>query len=72
VTNDLKHASVKAAQGSVYKMLTWTKKSSKRRQEWEKVCVESSLWPCTFQTPMTMRFASKVIMFEEALKFKKP
>jgi hypothetical protein len=71
VTNDLKHVSVKAIQGSVEKMLTWTKKLGKGRQKWEKACVESGLWPRKLQTPMKMRFANKVIMFEEALEFKK-
>jgi hypothetical protein len=51
-------------------MLTWTKNSSKGRQEWEKACVESGLWPHQLQTPMKTRFASKVIMFEKTLKFK--
>jgi hypothetical protein len=52
-------------------MFTWTKNSGKRRQEWEKACVKSGLWFHKLQTPMKMRFANKVIMFEEALKFKK-
>jgi hypothetical protein len=52
-------------------MLTWTKNSGEGRQEWEKACVESGLWPCKLQTLMKTRFASKVIMFEEALEFLK-
>jgi hypothetical protein len=52
-------------------MLTWIKQSGKGRQKWEKACVKSGLWLHKFQTLMNTRFASKVIMFEEALKFKK-
>ncbi len=51
VTNDekvitsLKQVSVKAAQGNLQKIITWTKKSRKGKQEWERACVERGLWP---------------------------
>ncbi len=71
VINDLKHVSVKATQGSVQEMFTWTKSLGKGRQKWEKACVENGLWLHKLQTPKKMRFARKLIMFDETLQFKK-
>jgi len=51
VTNDekvitsLKQVNVKAAQRNLQKIITWTKKSEKGKQEWERACVERGLWP---------------------------
>ncbi len=70
VTTSLKQVSVKAAQGNLQKTITWTKKSGKGRQEWERACVEKGLQPQKLKTLMKIRFANKVIMFEEVLEFK--
>jgi len=39
----LKHVNVKVAQDSLQNIITWTKKSKKGRQKWEKPCVEKRL-----------------------------
>ncbi len=67
----LKQVNVKVAQGNLQKIITWTKKSGKGRQEWERACVERRLWLQKLKTPVKTRFVSKVIMFEEVLEFKK-
>jgi hypothetical protein len=45
VITGLKQVSVKACQGNLQKIITWTNKSGKGRQEWERACVERRLWP---------------------------
>jgi hypothetical protein len=62
---------VKAAQRNLPKTITWIKKSRKGRHEWERPCVERGLWPWKLKTPMNNFFASKVIMLEKVLEFKK-
>ncbi len=52
------------------KIITWTKKSSKRRQEWGKTSIESGMRDRKSKTFIKTRFAIKVILFEEALEFK--
>jgi hypothetical protein len=70
MTAGLKQVYVKVTQSSLQKTTTWTKKSGKGRQEWERACVERRLWPRKSKTLMKIRFASKVIMFEKVLEFK--
>ncbi len=41
----LKQVDVKATQGNLQKIITWTKKSRKERQEWEKACGFKNLRP---------------------------
>lgn len=48
----------------------WTKKSRKGKHEWEKACIESKKTTLEIETHVKTRFVSKVIMFEETLKFK--
>jgi hypothetical protein len=55
----------------VYKIIVWTKKIEKERQEWEKACVESRLLPHKLKTPIKTRFTSKIIVFEKCLELKK-
>jgi hypothetical protein len=62
---------VKDAQTCLQKTITWTKKFEKGRQKQEKTCVESGLLPCKLKTPIKTTFASKIIMFEECIEFKK-
>ncbi len=71
MTIGLNHVNVKVAQGSLQKKFTWTKKSRKGQQEWEKACVEMGLRPQKLKTLMKTKFASKVLMFEKCLEFKK-
>ncbi len=52
------------------KTITWTKKSRKGKHEWEKACIESKKTTLEIETHVKTRFVSKVIMFEETLKFK--
>jgi hypothetical protein len=42
----------------------------KERQEWEKACIENEMWFWELNTLIKIRFAFKVIMFEETLEFK--
>ncbi len=70
VTTNLKQVNVKVAQGNLQKTITWTKKSKKGRQEWERECVERGLQPQKLKTLVKTRFASKAIMFKEVLEFK--
>jgi hypothetical protein len=50
-------------------MITWTKK---KKHECENACVElSGLQHWKLKTLVKTRFASKIIMFEKALDFKK-
>ncbi len=67
----LKHVSVKATQGNLQKKITWTKHLNKGKEEWEMACVERGLRFWKLKTLVKTRFASKVIMFEEVLEFKK-
>lgn len=75
-TNDVKvcfgfrEVLVTDVQASLQKTTTWTKKIGKGRIEWNKACVDSSLRPRKLKTLVKIRFASKVIMFEETLEFK--
>jgi hypothetical protein len=43
VCKSMKHVSVKNAQSTLQKTITWTKKSGRGRQEWEKACIEAGL-----------------------------
>ncbi|KAJ7538060.1 hypothetical protein O6H91_11G033100 [Diphasiastrum complanatum] len=66
----MKSISLKEAQTSLQKTITWTKKSGKGRQEWTKACIDSGLRPRKLKTPVKTRFASKVILFQETLEFR--
>jgi hypothetical protein len=70
VSIKLTFVSVKDSQVALQKIITWTKNSAKRKQEWEKACMDSGLWLYKLKTPIKTRFASKVIMVEETLEFK--
>jgi hypothetical protein len=60
---------VKDSQTALQKTITWTKNLRKGRQEWERACMDSGLWPQKLKTPIKTRFTSKVIMFEKSGNF---
>jgi hypothetical protein len=63
---------VKDVHVALQKMITlWIKKSEKGRQEWEKACIQCGMPPRKLKTVIKTKFASKVIMFEKTLEFKK-
>ncbi len=70
MTEGLEQVNVKVTQRNLRKTITWIKKLGKRRQEWERACVERGLRPQKHKTPVKTRFANKVIMFEKVLEFK--
>jgi hypothetical protein len=35
---------VKDSQAALQKTITWTKNSVKRKQEWERACMDNGLW----------------------------
>ena len=65
----MKHVSLKNAQSTLQKTITWTKKSGKGRHEWEKACIEAGLPSRRLKTPVKTRFASKVTLFQETLEY---
>jgi len=65
VYKGLMQVDVKDAQAILQKTITRTKKSSKGRQEWEKVCIECGLLFRKLKTLVKTRFLFKVIMFEK-------
>ena len=60
----MKEVSLIDAQTILQKTITWTKKSTKGRQEWDTACVKASLPTRRLKTPMKTRFASKVVLFK--------
>jgi hypothetical protein len=46
------------------------KNQFKGKQEWEKACIENGMWFWELNNLIKIRFAFKVIMFEETLEFK--
>jgi len=52
-------ASVKDAQTSLQKVITWTKKSRKGRHEWEKACINSGMRPWKLKTLVKTKFNCK-------------
>jgi hypothetical protein len=45
VCGSMKEGSIKEAQSSLQKTITWTKESGKAIQEWAKACKDASLHP---------------------------
>jgi hypothetical protein len=69
VCKSMKHVSMKNAQSTLQKTITWTQKSGKGRQEWEKACIEVGLPSRRLRIPVKTRFASKVVLFQETLEY---
>ncbi len=55
VCKNLKYVSIKFAKVDLQKCITWQKESDKGCQEWNIVCIESSLRPRKLITPMKTR-----------------
>jgi hypothetical protein len=69
VCQGVKEVSLKEAQSTFQKTITWMKNLSKRKQEWEVVCHEASLLPQKLNTLIKTRCVSKVVLFQETLKY---
>jgi hypothetical protein len=65
----LKEVSLKDAQKSLQSCITWTKKSGKGRQEWDKACIDAGLPSRKLKTHVKTRFASKVVLFQETQEY---
>jgi len=65
----MKEVSLKDAQSTLQKTITWIKKLVKGRQEWEVACWEASLSPRKLKTLVKTRFVSKVVLFQETLEY---
>ena len=65
----MKEVSLKDAQKSLQSCITWTKKSGKGRQEWDKACIDAGLPTRKLKTPVKTRFASKVVLFQETQEY---
>ncbi len=49
---DLKYVSIKSTQANLQKFITWFLKFRKGKQKWNKACVEISIRPRKWNTPM--------------------
>lgn len=56
---------VKDVQVGLQKTITWIKKSGKRKQEWERACMDSGQQLRKLKTHVKTRFANMTIMFEK-------
>jgi len=65
----MKTICIKGTQVILKKTITWTKKSVKRWQEWDKACVEMGLPCCKLKTLMKMLFASRVFLLLKTLEY---
>ncbi len=66
----LRNVNVKEVQSGLQKTITWTKKFGKWKQEWEWACFENAMGYGKLKAFVKTKFASKVITFQETLKFK--
>ena len=69
ICSSMKHVSLKNAQSTLQKIITWTKNNGKGRQEWEKTCIEAGLPSRRLKTLVKTQFSSRIIMFEESLEY---
>ena len=60
---------MKDAQKSLQSCITWTKKSGKGCQEWDRACIDAGLPTRKLKTPVKTRFASKVVLFQETQEY---
>jgi hypothetical protein len=66
----MKEVSLKNAQVALQKtIITWTKKFSKARLEWEKAYHEANMQHKKLKTRVKTCFASKVILFQKTLEY---
>jgi hypothetical protein len=52
------------------KTITWTKKNGKGRRKWHKTCLHSGVPLRKLKTPIKIRFASTIVLFQKILEFK--
>jgi hypothetical protein len=69
VSIDFKEVNLKVTQFILQKKFTWTKKSSKGRIEWHRACLDVGFSHRKLKTLVKIRFATKVIMFQETLEY---
>ncbi len=62
VCKDLKYIYVKSTQADLQKCITWFKKFGKGRQELNKTCVETNIWPKKLNTLMKTRSLCFIII----------
>ena len=65
----MKEKSLKNAKKSLQSCITWTKKSGKGCQEWEKACIDARLPTRKLKTPVKTRCASKMVLFQETQEY---
>jgi hypothetical protein len=65
----MKQVLLKFFQEILQKTITWTKKSSKRHQKWEKAYVEAGLPSQKLKMPMKTFIVSKVVLFQETFEY---
>jgi hypothetical protein len=65
----MKEVYLNDVQSIFQKLIIWTKKSSKGRQEWEVPCVEINLPPWKLKTFVKTWFDSKIVFFQKALEY---
>jgi hypothetical protein len=63
-----KEVSAVKVQNALYKIITWIKKLRKWRHEWELAC-EVNLKAWKHKSLVKICFASKVVLFQETLKY---
>jgi hypothetical protein len=51
----MRFVSIKNAQFDIQKCITWSKKSSKGKQEWNKVCMDVGIQPRKLNAPIKTR-----------------
>ncbi|KAG0556897.1 hypothetical protein KC19_11G087000 [Ceratodon purpureus] len=69
VCSRMREVSIDTAIATLKKTISWTTTSENRKQDWLKACVDAGLHPRKLRTPIKGRFASKVILFQEALDY---
>ncbi len=72
VSIGLRSVNVKDAHVGLQKIITWTKKYGKGRQEWEQACCDNGMRHQKLKIPMKIRFASKVICLKNVYNLKTP
>jgi hypothetical protein len=69
VCSRMSEVSIDTAIATLKKTISWTTRSDNRRHEWLKACVDVGLQPRKLRTLIKGRFASKVILLQEALDY---
>jgi hypothetical protein len=70
VCASMKKVSIKDVQASLQKIITWTKKCGKGKQEWARACKDANFHLLKLKTPMKTKFAFEIIFFKKTLEFK--